>query len=150
MPAKNQEQANSAEWDLAPGWLPVKDDKIDYEVLKFDLGGGQWGEYPILIVRLESEANSKEGVLKPGDEMALHVFHKVLFNALKQVRATPGMKLSTWYLGKMLPKGTLHPEADPETAKDAFHGYRVRRRDITADDVWGKMDANAFSDEAPF
>lgn len=92
-----------------PGWRPNPGDSITGEVVDVQVGGGEFGDYPIVAV-----------VTEDGEKVLIHAFHSVLKNQLRKVKPMPGDTLTVTFIGK-------EPTKDGERE---FHNYSVNSSSV--------------------
>lgn len=101
-------------------WRPDEDDPktIVGEILDIEKRDGDWGPYPVLIVRT-----------KDGEEKAIHAMRSVLKNELLKKRPQIGERIGVVYLGEQKGQGTR-----------SYIGYRVEvERNTNSTFSWDTM-----------
>jgi hypothetical protein len=93
----------------ALAWRPSPGDMLDGKVVKLIARESDFGIYPIVI-------------LDTGDVMytAVHAFHSLLRDALKELKVGPDDELVIVYQGKIESKN-----AGPDGKKRSYHNYIV-------------------------
>lgn len=85
--------------------------------------GGEYGEYPILVME------DKDGIF------AVHAFHTLLINYLKEIKPRRGEELTVWYGGQRESGKRVDSKGDPVK----YHHYTVVKGDGS------DMDMNDFT-----
>jgi len=134
---------DDSEFDFAEGWRPEPGDVLRGKVVDVTRTQDRFNAdktYPIVTIERED-----------GEQVAVHAFHIVLQNALRQVRPMPGDSLAIKYGGRKARKGDDEATTDD---RDKFHVYQVRKLNVTANELWGAVATESgtdqFNDEPPF
>lgn len=92
---------------------------------------GDYGRYPVVIL----DANE-------GETYAIHAFHTLLFNSLREIKAGPGMDVVFTYAGKREKN-----KEEKDGSKNKYHDWNVVPADGADIDTF---DFSAETDEAPY
>lgn len=106
---------STQEFDFAPAWRPEVGDVVEGEIVTLDNGYSNYGQYPIVTLRLAD-----------GSEVAIHAFHSALRNRLMDVKPSIGNTLAVKYFG----------EVDNKKGDQKYYKYGVRSNAKQAD-FWG-------------
>lgn len=97
--------------DTAPPWMPETGDILTGTVIGFRIGRDTgYGEYPIIVYKKDD-----------GSYTAVHAFHTLLRDMLKELKPTPGVTQIITYLGVQEKRNAT----DDEKARglDKYHMY---------------------------
>jgi hypothetical protein len=105
--------------DYAAGWRPDEGDVLTGTVVELSVGAGQWGQYPIVVIRPED-----------GSDVAVHAFHHSLRNRLLELKPRKGERIGIQYKGK-------RPSKSKPGQSVAVYIVRIDGRD--ADSAWENL-----------
>lgn len=101
-------------------WIPVEGDHLIGTVVDMSFRDSGYGEY-LRAVYTVHDSNRED--LREGDKVAVHVFHTLLVNQLKELNTVVGSKQIISYLGKRTKLNAS--EEDKLQDKDTYHDYYV-------------------------
>jgi hypothetical protein len=123
----------------ALAWRPSPGDMLDGKVVKLLARESEFGVYPVVV-------------MDTGDAtyVAVHAFHTILRDGLRELKAAPGDDLVIMYQGKLESKNSAGKNAAGEEVKRAYHSYVVISNgvDSTVEFTWDM--AEDISDEPNF
>jgi hypothetical protein len=102
------------EMATAPAWRPESGDTIVGEIVGLKMGdGGEYGPYPIVVLKTIGGTGGPM-------HFAVHAFHTLLREALKELKVEMGSRIVITYLGTM----EKNVQKDPEKPQ-SYHMYYV-------------------------
>jgi hypothetical protein len=99
--------------DYAAGWRPNEGDVITGRVVELSVGHGNWGAYPIVVIRPEN-----------GTDVAVHAFHHSLRNRLLELKPRQGERIGIQYKG-------MRPSKSKPGQNVAIYIARIEGRDAS-------------------
>jgi hypothetical protein len=112
----------------AVAWRPTEGDMVSGTLVKtLKRDGGEFGPYPVMVL------NTGELPFA-----AVHVFHKLLLEQLKELKPQPGIDITIVYQGRQESKN-LGPDGKPRT----YHNYI-----LIADGIEAEVEYNWDIDES--
>jgi len=127
----------------ALAWRPTAGDTVDGTVVKLLRRETEFGIYPVLVI----DTGEPQYV-------AVHAFHSLLLEQLREVKTGPGDEITIVYQGKIESKNDS-PDKDPETGlkrKRSYHAYLLVTNgvDASTEFTWDDAAADKADDEPGF
>lgn len=113
----------------APAWRPKDGEKVSIEVVQLKRGESGYGKYPIVIGKL----------METGAVIAIHAFHTVLRDRLRELQCDIGKRYIIAYLGVNEKNDSKDPD-DPDT----YHMYYAEEINLDLSENVAKEDGFEF------
>lgn len=111
---KRFDAATLARIKAAVAWRPAEGDTLTCTIVAIvPREGGEYGRYPVVVVSAEGDDSGKL--------LAIHAFHGVMVNELKEMKAKAGDKIVVAYAGKREHNTAKDSDGNPRK----YHSYSV-------------------------
>jgi hypothetical protein len=118
----------------AHAWRPVAGDTVSGTIVAVVPRDGDYGRYPVVVLDTGDDAFT-----------AVHAFHGVLGNELRDMKAAPGMDIAIRYSGRQDSRKRKDASGDPVN----YHGYSVVPDGGADLETWDFSDAPTSADDQP-
>lgn len=106
----------------APAWRPEVDESIFGEVVGLRMGDGDYGPYPIIVVRADYGTRS------------IHAFHTLLRDGFKEIGVKKGMRVAITYKGVVTKNSAADKDVKDIEKTDTYHMFFVADLDKVQED----------------
>lgn len=115
----------------ALAWRPSPGDMLDGKVVKLLARESEFGVYPVVVMDTGQPTYT-----------AVHAFHTILKDGLRELKTAPGDELVIMYQGKLESKNSAGKNQAGEEVKRSYHSYVVISNgvDSTVEFTWDMAD----------